>query len=146
VGTATFQTVEGLNRALRKLPKLATVQLRDASQDIARDVAGIASSRAAGAGRGWSLLGPTIRAGRDRVPVIRSGGSRRIPGRKGSRQVVGELLYGTEFGGRRQPRTRQFLPHLGTRGYVLYPTIRGEDANIDRRYSAALRDALNLVR
>lgn len=144
MSTQTFGSAEGLNRALRKLPKEISAELRDASVDIARDVAHIASGRAAGKGRGWEYLAPTIRATRDRVPVIRLGGSGMLPGRR--RGVVGDLLWGTEFGGRRRSKTMQFLPHLGRTGYVLWPTIRGESEDIDRRYSEALRDALNKAR
>lgn len=63
-----------------------------------------------------------------------------------------ELLYGTEFGGRRRPRrayvtrsrrgtpyivrrrtTMQFLPHLGRRGYWYWPSVRRDLKGVRKR-------------
>jgi hypothetical protein len=134
--------IDGLHRALRTLPKEASVELRDESQDIANDVAAKAKSRAMGVSATYATyVAPTIRARRDRIPVIAIGSKRRI--RKGNaRQVVGELLWGTEFGGGAFPTTRQFLPHLGTTGYALWPTIREELPDIMDRWADALYDAV----
>ena len=74
------------------------------------------------------------------MPVIAIGSKARI--RKGSaRQTVGDLLWGVEFGGRKRPSTMQFLPHLGTTGYALWPTIRQELPDIMDRWADALYDA-----
>lgn len=133
--------VDGLNRALRQLPKEASVALRDESQAIAGDVAAKAKSRAMGVSKTYARhVAPTIRARRDRIPVIAIGSRARI--RKGSaRQTVGDLLWGVEFGGRQRPTTMQFLPHLGTTGYALWPTIRQELPDIMDRWADALYDA-----
>ena len=133
--------VDGLYRALRALPKEASVELRDESQDIANDIANKAQSRAMGVSKTYATyVAPTIKARRDRVPVIKIGGRRRI--RKGSeRQRVGDLLFGVEFGGGAYPQTSQFLPHLGTTGYSLWPTIRQELPNIMDSWADALYDA-----
>jgi hypothetical protein len=144
--STTFNSVAGLNQALRKLPKQETIKLRDAAQGIANDVVPIAQARARGvANRGYGIyVAPTIKAARDRVPVIKMGGTKRI--RKGSsRQTVGDLIWGMEFGGRARDRTMQFLPHLGQTGYALWPTIRDLSPDIGDRYSEALADALESI-
>jgi len=139
---STLSGIAGLNRALRKLPKETKATLTDASKEIAEDVAADARARAARIGRGWKHLGPTIRAEKSSKPGVKMGGSRRLKGRKGSRQTVGDLLWGTEFGGRGRPTTQQFLPHLGLEGYALWPAVRGESDNTAERYSEALMSAL----
>jgi len=139
----TLDGIAGLNRALRSLPKEAKAELTAASQAIVEDVAQDARSRAEAIGRGFVLLGPTIRAERSSKPSIKIGGSKRIKGRKGGRQTVGDLLWGTEFGGRQRATTMQFLPHLGTEGYALWPAVRAHSDETGRRYSEALLRALD---
>ena len=137
----TIAGVDGLYRALRALPKEASVELRDESQAIANDVAAKAQSRAMGVSKTYATyVAPTIKARRDRVPVIKIGGKKRI--RRGSeRQRVGDLMFGVEFGGGAYPSTSQFLPHLGTTGYALWPTVRQELPDIMDRWADALYDA-----
>lgn len=134
--------VAGLQRKLRALPKDATAELRDASVAIAEAVAADARTRAFGVGRSYSLVAHTIRATRDRVPVIAIGGSQRIPGRQGDRQTVGDVMWGSEFGGQGRPTTMQFLPHLGQTGYALWPTVRERSEETAEAYGQALDDAL----
>lgn len=143
--TTTYLSAEGLNRTLRTLTPEASKQLRDASQAIAGDMADVARSRASGIGGAMSLVGPTIRATRDRVPALAMGGSTRIPGRSGDRQTVGDLLWGAEFGGQGRPRTMQFLPNLGTTGYAFWPAVRDESDHAMEQWSQALADALDAI-
>lgn len=138
----TMSSIAGLNRALRSLPKEAKAELTDASKDIVGEVADDAKGRASRLGRGWKYLGPTIRAEKSSKPGIKIGGKRRIPGRKGTNQTVGNLLWGTEFGAHRYS---QFPPHLGKVGYALFPAVRDHEEETGRRYSEALLDALNKV-
>lgn len=143
--------VIGLQASLRMLPGAASAELRSASVEIAADVALLAQGKAAAVGRVYALVGPTIRASRDRVPVIAEGGSKSLPPhsdgrpRKGDRQTVGDVLWGAEFGGGARPSTRQFLPHLGTLGYALWPAVREHSAETREQYSAALQRALEAI-
>jgi len=140
-----YNSIAGLNKALTKLPKEAASELRGASKDIASHVADKAAGRARGMGGPAALVAPSIRATRDRVPVVKMGGSARL--RPGSAtQTVGNLIWGAEFGGQARPRTMQFLPHKGTVGYFLWPTVRDDSDYIQERYSSALLDALNQVK
>jgi hypothetical protein len=143
-----YTSVQGLNRALRSLPREAAAELRDASQTIADEVAGAARGRALATGGAYQLVGMTIKSRRDRVPVVQLGGSSRIPGRSGPRQTVGDLIWGAEYGGGARPRTRQFRPWLGSddgAGYALWPTVRELNPEIRRLYSEALRTALERI-
>ncbi len=137
-----FNNVAGLNKALRSLPKDAAVEIRDASVEIAGKVADKAAGRATAMGGPAKLVAPTIVGTRDRVPVIKMGGSTRI--RPGSKtQTLGNLIWGAEFGGQARPRTNQFLPHKGTTGYFLWPTIRDDHDYIQDEYGDALQRALD---
>jgi hypothetical protein len=73
------------------------------------------------------------------------GGSTRIPGRRGDRQPVGDLLWGAEFGGRGRPTTQQFLPHLGTVGYAFWPAVRAGSDDAMEAWSLALGEALDAI-
>lgn len=48
------------------------------------------------------------------------------------------MFFGDEFGGGARPRTRQFRPHRGRDGYVLYPLLR-------RRTETAEKDWLSIA-
>jgi hypothetical protein len=147
---STYNSVKGLNRALAKLPKVAAEQLRTASVDIAADVAREASGRAVRVGGVAKYVAPTIKA--TRVPVVKMGGSQKLPSkgraRTGARQTVGDVIWGAEFGGQRRPTTQQFQPWRGSStgaGYFLWPSIRANSADIQERYSQALLDALRKI-
>ncbi len=143
MSTQVFTTIEGLNTALRKLPKDVVSRLRDASVAIAAKVAGDAQGRAQQEGKLAALIGPSIRATRDRVPVVKMGGAKKLPGdRHGPHQTIGDAMWGAEFGGQRRPTTQQFLPWLGHTGYFLWPTVRSDDRYINTEYSEALNKAL----
>lgn len=151
--TTTYNNVKGLNRALARLPKVASAELRGASQAIALFVANDARSAAVRVGGIARHVAPTIVASRDRVPVVKMGSRARLPtsgtsyqrSRNGSRQTVGDVIWGAEFGGGARPTTQQFRPHLGTRGYFLWPTVRAQSDHIHERYSQALLDALGRI-
>lgn len=142
--TLTFYQVEGLSRALRALPRTASARLRDASQEIASRVASDAAARASAQGGAAAKVAPSIRAGRDRVPLVRMGNS--SPIRSGPRQTIGDLIWGAEFGGGARPTTRQFRPWKGSgtgAGYFLWPTVRDDRSFIETAYGDALLDAID---
>jgi hypothetical protein len=150
--TSTYNNIAGLHRALRQLPKEASVKLRDASVDIARMVADDARGRALRVGGVAKYVAPTIKATRDRVPVVKMGGSGKLPStsrrRLGGRQTVGDVIWGAEFGGQRRPTTQQFMPWRGSStgaGYFLWPAVRANSDDIQERYSQALLDALQAI-
>lgn len=136
-------SIAGLKRALRRLPKETSQELKEASRDIAQGVADDAQALAASLGGAWRYLGPTIKPQLSSQPGVKMGGRRKLPGEKGERQTVGDLLWGLEFGGGARPRTRQFMPHRGQLGYALWPTVRAHSDDTGERYSAALLSAID---
>lgn len=150
MATQGYVTVEGFSRILRSLPKETSKQLRDEAQAIAGDIAQEAQERARAIGGLAKYLAPSIKAKRDRVPVVTLGSRKKLPAtgegwqrsRSGPGQTLADVKFGAEFGGGARPSTRQFLPHKGTIGYFLYPAVRDEAADALKRYSEALRRAL----
>jgi hypothetical protein len=121
--------VDGLKETLRafnKYGKEANKELREAAQAEVSKIAPalVAAGRRSGAQS--ALVATTVKAPRDRVPVIAAGGAKRVaPSRKRRRKPsAGDVFFGAEFGGRGRPTTQQFRPHTGTRGYWFYPTLR----------------------
>lgn len=146
--TLHFYTAANLNRTLRQLPTTASAKLRDASQAIADKVAQDAAARATAEGGVARLVAPTIRSKRDRVPVVMMGSSAPLPAdgrsRSGSRQTIGDVIWGAEFGGGVRPTTRQFPPWRGNdtgAGYFLWPAVRGDREFIEQAYGDAILDA-----
>lgn len=138
--THTFRRAEGFNKVLRAIPKEADREVRAASARIAQGLASKAEARARSLGGVADLIAPTIRAGRDRVPLVRMGGSKRLPPREGRartgpNQTVGNLIWGNEWGSR---RFRQF-PEPVKRGRVLWSTLHDEyDASMEEWGDAVL--------
>ena len=149
----TFTSVEGLNKALRRLPKDATARLRDASKDVASKVAADAQRRASAEGGIAALVAPTIRASRDRVPVIRMGGTQKLPtsggdwerSRDGDRQTIGDVMWGAEFGALAYTQFKDWTGNDEGAGYFLWPAVRGDSEWIQKRYGEALDDALQAL-
>jgi hypothetical protein len=146
--TYTFNEMAGLNQMLRSVSKVASVELRGASAEIAQDVADKAATEAYLEGGAAIHVAPTIKARPDRVPRIVMGGTKRLPARdgrprRGPNQTVGNVVWGAEFGSGRYP---QFHPWRGSStgaGYFLWPTIREESDDITERYADALMDAVD---
>jgi hypothetical protein len=135
--TYTYSTIAGLNKALRRLPKDASVELRAASEDIAGRVAQKAEGRLRMVG-GVAKYVP-VKVRRDRVPVIVMGGTTRLPGRTGKSQTVGNVMWGADFG---SDRHAQFSPWVkGGRG--LFPAVEAERDYIMDTYGDALMDAVD---
>jgi hypothetical protein len=137
--TTTYRTVEGLNRALRAVPKEASKELRDESQAIAADIATEAGQRGRSLG-GVAKYVP-FKARRDRVPVVVMGGNKRLPGpraRRGGTQSVGNVMWGAEWGSHRYT---QFEAPV-KRGRMLWSTIDDNSDEMMRRWSKALGRAL----
>lgn len=136
--------------AFRALPKDANNELRTASLRLAEllavkaKIAAIADSPLA------ALMAPTIKAVRDRVPVIQAGGTRRV-GR--NKAPASALLFVGEFGMNARSgwyaRDRyalsmgyQHRPHGGKTGYWFFPMVEANAAMISREWNAAADQVL----
>ena len=125
-----------LLRVLSKLPKDLQNDVRDASQAIATDLA--AGAQAAASTPLQTLAASTLKARRDRVPVVASTGTVR----KGV--LARDIFYGAEFGGQRRKTTLQFMPWRGNSsgaGYFLYPTARARGQRYFEMWGEALDKA-----
>jgi hypothetical protein len=131
--TVRIEGVEETLRAFRQLPKDANNELRDRAKSLAQTLAGkVKAAAASDPSPQAALLVPTIRARRDRVPVIAAGGSKRV-GRK--RVPAWAVLFGAEFGSNRF--TQFGKPHSGRQGSWLFGVADREAATIEREWNAA---------
>lgn len=120
-------------RAFRQLPKDASQELRARSQRLSELLAEKAQ-QAASVDRSpqAKLVVPTVKARRDRVPVIAAGGARRV-GRGNT--PVWQVLFGAEFGADKWPQFGK--PHQGRRGSFLFPVAEQNRELVEREWSEA---------
>jgi hypothetical protein len=131
--------------AFRQMDKSSQDKLRAASFDLATMLAGKAQAAARAESGQAALLAPTVRAVRDRVPVVQAGGARRV-GRK--RAPAWGILFGSEFGMNarsgwyaapkfdNEPR-RQYKRHNGSQGYWFFPTVEENQDEIAKGWNKA---------
>lgn len=98
----------------------------------------------------------TIRAGYDRMPTVRIGGSKKISrkARYGRGGTVGDALFGVEFGSRNNflrnggrsfpTRSAPMGTKGGSRGYWIFPTLRHMQPEIRRRWYQAVDDLMEI--
>jgi inorganic triphosphatase YgiF len=142
----SIENVRETLKAFGQMPKDANDALRDASLDLAQELA--AAARADGMANGGPqgrLVAQTVKAKRDRVPVVEAGGTRRL-GRH--RSPAYGLVFASVFGMTRRsgwyasPRygtssNRQYRPHGGRAACWFFPVIEQNAAEISRRWNAA---------
>jgi hypothetical protein len=117
-------------KALNRLPKEANAAVKDGSMELARALATrVKAAAVADKSPQSKLLARTVRARRDRVPVILAGGDRLL----GRRKVPAwRLLFGAEFGSNQH---RQFHhAHSGRKGYWFFPVAEREAATIAKAW------------
>jgi hypothetical protein len=130
--------------AFQHLPKDANKELRAASLQIAKILA-VSAKGASNIDAQSAAVGTTVRAIKDRVPVVQAGGAKRITS---SRVPAWALLFLSEFGMTRRsgwyanPRYgrstgRQAAPHQGQRGRWFFPTVEAEQARIVAEWAKA---------
>lgn len=138
--------VDGLRdtlRMMRQLPKDAQAELRAEVQRVTEGhAAAIRRSMGRWPDRRVALSAASVRAGKDRLPVVRVGSAKRLPIEGNPRGL--DVFYGAEFGAeqagyngwRFPPRT----PKLGrgNAGYTVYPALRERQPQIARDWEAAV--------
>ncbi|MGA6164310.1 hypothetical protein [Amycolatopsis magusensis] len=114
--------IEGARETLRvlaTLPKDASKELREASLELSKSLAVKVKADGMGDAAPQSpLVASTVRAERDRVPVISVGGTRRL-GR--NKKPAYKLLFGSVFGANEYPQFHR--PHGGTQAYWFFPVV-----------------------
>ena len=126
--------VRGLNelsRSLREMEGGFRDELKAANREAAEMVAEKSRSAAYSLGGVAAKAAPSLRAsaGFNRAGVTLGGNS-------------APYALGAAFGGQGRPTTQQFQPHLGTRGYFLYPQIRDNAERITETYENHLKDLI----
>lgn len=128
--------VEGLQetlKAFRELPKNASDELRDAAQQLSEFIAlKVRQSGMSDAAPQSRLVATTVKAKRDRVPVVEAGGTTPL-GRRG--KPAYKLLFGSIFGS--DVYTQFGRPHAGTAGYWFFPVIEENQAEISKAWTDA---------
>lgn len=132
--------IEGIREVLAafsKLPKDAQDTVRDRSFELAASLVGPVQAAAAGRGRQAARAATSVKAVRDRVPVLQAG--------TGAGKLAKALLFGSEFGATahfgwyrkgRYARSagKQFPPHLGAQSYWFFRTVEHEGPRISKAY------------
>lgn len=137
--------------AFRQLPKDANAALRERSQELSELLAGRIRAAGEAEGEQAALLAGTVKARRDRVPVVQVGGTRRLgnPAAPAYR-----LLFPSEFGMNQRsgwygkPRYdmsigTQYKPHSGQDGYWIFPTVRASEDEIGDAWNRAADDIID---
>lgn len=147
--------IEGAREILRAfsvLPKDAQKAIRDHSKKLAQKlVPKAAVDMVLHGGRQGPLLASTIKAARDRVPVITMGGTRKL-GRQG--EPAYGMLFGSVFGMNARSGWfsaakyasspyDQYRPHRGQAAYAFFPLVEREAATISREWNAAANEIIN---
>jgi hypothetical protein len=124
--------------AFRGMPRDAQNELRAAALDLSLELAAAAKASGEAEGSQAALVAGTVKAMRDRVPVVQAGGSKRLGSR---RKPAWKLLFGSEFGSN---RFRQFPRlHQGRAGVWFFPVIEENAPMIAARWREA---ADNVIR
>lgn len=138
------ETLDAFNR----LEKSANAALRERSMALAEKLAGKVQAAGRASGKQAAAVAATVKARRDRIPVIEAGGSKRVTT---SKVPASDIVFGSEFGGNRRTgwyganrfapsAGRQFRPHLGRGSYWFYETVYDSQAEIADAWSAAADD------
>lgn len=112
--------IDEMIRALRRVEPETRKVLRKESSKLADLIVAVAKAKA-GTPQQSSVAG-TIRSNKSSTQPTIVVPSRRFPGNP--KANVMDVFFGAEFGGRRSPRTMQFPPHIGQKGYFLWPAVR----------------------
>lgn len=130
-------------KAFRDLPQDANDELRDGSMKLAQSLVPRVKAAGVAAGAQAAAVAPTVKAKRDRVPVIQAGGAKRVTK---NRARAGDLIAGSEFGadGRygwyarsryRHSDGQQYHAHTGRDGLWFFPTVEGAGPEIDHAWN-----------
>tara|TARA_R110000803_G_scaffold100681_1_gene168733 strand:+ start:355 stop:792 length:438 start_codon:yes stop_codon:yes gene_type:complete len=131
--------VDGLNKFLRdmsKAPKALQNELRDRAKVIAEPIAADARANATTAQQ--KLVTPSIRAVRDRVPVVKLGGGRKAASTtpRKLKPKMSDIYWGADFG---SDHLKQF-PGEKKGGRLIFPAIKGRSDEIADQYFEAIED------
>ncbi len=138
--------VDGLRdtlRLMRQLPKEAQTELRAEVQRVTEGhAAAIRRSMGGWPDRRVLASAASVRAGKDRLPVIRVGSAKRLPLEGNPRGL--DVFYGAEFGAYQAgPNGWRFPPRTprlgrGNVGLTVFPALRDRQPQIARDWETAV--------
>jgi hypothetical protein len=141
--------LDGINetlKAFKKLDKEASKAAKEEAMKIAQVLADRIRARAPTDKRYQNLV-VSVKAGRDRVPVIRIGGRQtpRVSGGGGPAQLVIGMEFGADQNGPNGWRFPPRTPKLGrgNAGYWIYPTARANQSEIIKMWFDAMDKIIN---
>lgn len=121
-------------KAFGKLPKDASTELRTGTLALTQ----LLASKVEAAGRSDSpqsaLVAGTVKARKDRVPVIVAGGAKKVGSR---RTPAHKILFGSEFGSN---NLKQYRTHLGQGSYWFFRTVEAHQDEIDKAWNKIAGD------
>ncbi|WP_075303121.1 hypothetical protein [Pseudonocardia sp. Ae168_Ps1] len=126
--------------AFNQMPKDASHELRTRSKRIAERLEGRIAMAARASSSQSAKVAPTVKARRDRVPVVVAGGARRVFATSRPRQkprAAGLVLFGANFGA---TYLKQFRPHRAGGGadYWFFSTVDAYSSRMDREWNDAV--------
>lgn len=135
-------------KAFNRLPKAQQAALRDRTMQLAETLAVRVRQAGQREGRQARPLSVTVKARRDRIPIIEVGGTAKVGA---SKVPAWRVLLGSEFGGNRRTgwygisrftssTGRQFKPHLGRGSYWFFDAVYREQAVILKAWLAIAND------
>lgn len=122
-----IQGYDEFQRDTKKIEKNLPDSLREASEQIARDLVAAASSAANTAQA--QIAAQELEVSTDELGATITNDS--------------PLFFGSEFGGQSRPETMHFPPHNGRRGYWFYPAKRENDERFMEIWDKGVEQAMN---
>lgn len=124
-------------RALSKLPKDAQNELRTKTLVLSKELAARAVASGVREGSQAALVSTTVKARRDRVPVIVAGGMKRLGS---NRKPAFKLLFGSEFGAH---VLKQYKRHIGNDSYWFFKTVKENERYISDAWNEVADSIIN---
>lgn len=131
--------IDGLQQiltALKDVPKDAQLELRAAALELSQELAAAAKASGMAEGAQAALVATTVKAAKDRVPVVTAGGTKKLGSNK---KPAYKLLFGSEFGA---TYLEQYKPHIGRDSYWFFKTIEENQVEISTRWLEAANEVI----
>lgn len=128
--------------AFKALGKDATKALKDANQEISKDLATKIQNAARSSDSQSAAVAPSIKAKRDRIPSVTAGGTRLATKQrrrsKGQRKTTaGDLVFGANFGASYLPQFRKHNGGAGSEDYWFFTTVEDNEADMVKDWTDA---------
>ena len=127
------QGADEIIRLLDRFPSMIERETADVNRRLVESEVQRIRVRARQTSRLAALASRSVRARGGRQPGISAGSGGGTPA---------AVFYGAEFGGRGRRTTQQFQPHLGGRGYFMFPQLRSDEDRIEEAATDSVAPAM----